>query len=181
MRCEMGSTLFFNVYKIRYFYYLDYTESTIVFIKAKDFTFLSFFLLKIDFKLKSSPLLLLPPPLLLLLSLTRNFRMLASAYRRIRNSRNGRAGWEHLHRSGLGVGVGGVVIAVVSVASARQRPHRGRVLVVRGTTTGADSVTARRLNATRPGRIDGGVGGDGPLLVHGSVVVVMRKLRSEAL
>ena len=71
-----------------------------------------------------------------------------------------------MNRSGLGVGVGGVVVAIVSVASAGESPYGGRVAVA--------------FQAAGSSGVDGGVGGDGPLLVAGSVVV-RRKLRFEDL
>ena len=79
-----------------------------------------------------------------------------------------------MNRSGLGVGVGGVVVAIVSVASACESPYGGRVAVAV-----ADSV-AVAFQAAGSSGVDGGVGGDGPLLVAGSVVV-HRKLRFEDL
>ena len=78
-----------------------------------------------------------------------------------------------MNRSGLGVGVGGVVVAIVSVASAGESPYGGRVAIAV-----ADSV-AVAFQAAGSSGVDGGVGGDGPLLVAGSVVV-RRKLRFEA-
>ena len=81
-----------------------------------------------------------------------------------------------MNRSGLGVGVGGVVVAIVSVASACESPYGGRVAVAIAV---ADSV-AVAFQAAGSSGVDGGVGGDGPLFIAGSVVV-HRKLRFEAL
>ena len=99
--------------------------------------------------------------------------------RRIGYRGHGRAPREHLHWLGMRVDVSGAVETVVAVAAPAERPDRGGIGARSAAVAAAIAVPLSGLGSIGSGgRVDGGVGRDGPLLVGRAVVVCEVKVRA---